>query len=87
MAWPLVLLALLAFVRRRTAILAIVGVAILASVVLMATTYVIARRRNYVVAVDRLASLPARQLAAPVANLETSRYELTKALDFLFAGF
>ena len=39
LAWPLVLLALLAIVRRRTAILAIVGVAILASVVLMATTY------------------------------------------------
>ena len=43
--------------------------------------------RSYVVAVDRLASLPARQLAAPVANLEASHYELTKALDFLFAGF
>jgi toxin CcdB len=43
--------------------------------------------RGYVVAVDRLASLPARQLAAPVANLEASRYELIKALDFLFSGF
>ena len=39
LAWPLVLVALLAVVRRRIAILAIVGVAVLASVVLMATTY------------------------------------------------
>ena len=39
LAWPLVLLALLAVVRKRTAILAIVGVAIVASVVLMAITY------------------------------------------------
>jgi toxin CcdB len=43
--------------------------------------------RDYVVAVDRLASLPARQLGAAVANLEGSRYELINALDFLFAGF
>lgn len=43
--------------------------------------------RDYLVAIDRLAALPSRQLAAPVANLEGSRYELTNALDFLFAGF
>jgi toxin CcdB len=43
--------------------------------------------RSYVVAVDRLASLPIRQLGLPVANLEGSRYELVNALDFLFAGF
>jgi toxin CcdB len=43
--------------------------------------------RDYVVAIDRLASLPARQLGAAVANLEGSRYELVNALDFLFAGF
>jgi peptidoglycan/LPS O-acetylase OafA/YrhL len=37
--WPLALLALVVIVRKRTAILAIVGAAIIASVVLMATTY------------------------------------------------
>ncbi len=39
LAWPLVLVALLAIVRKRTAILAIVGGAVVASAVLMATTY------------------------------------------------
>jgi toxin CcdB len=43
--------------------------------------------RNYIVAVDRLASLPTRQLGSPLANLESARYELVNALDFLFAGF
>jgi hypothetical protein len=43
--------------------------------------------RSYLVAVDRLASLPTRQLGTPVASLESSRYELINALDFLFAGF
>lgn len=44
-------------------------------------------RKNYIVAIDRLASLPRRQLGAAVANLDKSRYELINALDFLFAGF
>jgi len=48
---------------------------------------VLIARKKYVVAVDRLASLPRRQLGAPVANLESARYELINALDFLFAGF
>lgn len=39
LAWPLVLVVLLAIVRNRTAILAIVGCAVVASAVLMATTY------------------------------------------------
>ena len=43
--------------------------------------------RPYVVAVDRLAGLPTRQVGAPVANLESARYDLINALDFLFAGF
>jgi len=45
------------------------------------------RRRAYVIAVDRLGSLPKRQLGAPVGNLEALRYELTKALDLIFSGF
>ncbi len=44
-------------------------------------------RKSYTVAVDLLASLPTRQLGAAVANLEKSRYELSNALDLLFAGF
>ena len=48
---------------------------------------VVVDARNYVVAVDRLASLPTRQLGSPLANLEGARYELINALDFLFAGF
>ncbi len=48
---------------------------------------VVVAARTYIVGVDRLASLPTRQLGAPVANLDGSRYELINALDFLFAGF
>jgi toxin CcdB len=48
---------------------------------------VIVTGRSYLVAVDRLASLPTRQLGTPVENLEASRYELNNALDFLFLGF
>lgn len=44
-------------------------------------------RKSYIIAVDRLASLPARQLGTAVANLEASRDELINALDFLFGGF
>jgi len=43
--------------------------------------------RPYVVAVDQLAALPTRQVGSPVANLESARYDLINALDFLFAGF
>lgn len=48
---------------------------------------VLVSRKRYIVAVDRLASLPVRQLGAPTANIEGARYELLNALDFLFAGF
>lgn len=48
---------------------------------------VVVTGRSYLIAVDRLASLPTRQLGTPVASLESSRYELINALDFLFAGF
>jgi toxin CcdB len=44
-------------------------------------------RRSYIVAVDLVASLPVHRLGAPVANAESSRYDLINALDFLFAGF
>ena len=43
--------------------------------------------RPYVVAVDQLAALPTRQVGSPVANLESARYEIINALDFLFGGF
>jgi toxin CcdB len=43
--------------------------------------------RPYIVAVDRLAGLPTRQVGSAVANLESARYDLINALDFLFAGF
>jgi toxin CcdB len=48
---------------------------------------VVVEARTYVVAVDRLAALPGRQLGSPVANLEGARYEIVNALDFLFGGF
>ncbi len=48
---------------------------------------VVVEAHTYIVAVDRLASLPTRQLGSPLANLESARYELINALDFLFAGF
>ena len=48
---------------------------------------VVVEAHTYIVAVDRLASLPTRQLGSPLANLESARYELIHALDFLFAGF
>jgi hypothetical protein len=43
--------------------------------------------RRYVVAVDRLASIPKRQLGTAKDNLEPLRYELTKAIDLLLSGF
>ena len=56
--WPLVLLALLAIVRKRTAILAIVGVAIVASVVLMAVLYdPVNPNRSYMGTDTRMAEL------------------------------
>jgi toxin CcdB len=48
---------------------------------------VVVDARPYVVAVDRLAALPTRQLGSPLANLESARYDLINALDVLFAGF
>ena len=48
---------------------------------------VVVDAHRYVAAVDLLASLPTRQLGSPVANLESARYDLINALDFLFAGF
>lgn len=44
-------------------------------------------RSDYVLAVDRLASFPKHQLGDPTANLASSSYEITKALDLLFSGF
>lgn len=44
-------------------------------------------RRNYVVAVDRLAAVPANQIGGGVASLETRCHEFSNALDLLFSGF
>ena len=45
------------------------------------------KRQAYIVAVDRLGTLPKRQVGPAVGNLETLRYELTKAIDLIFSGF
>lgn len=43
--------------------------------------------KSYVVAVDRMGSLPKRQLGVSIGNLEAVRYEMTKAIDLIFSGF
>lgn len=44
-------------------------------------------RQKFVVSVERLASIPSRQLGKPVDNLERAREELLRATDLLFFGF
>lgn len=44
-------------------------------------------RRPHIIAVDRLASVPKRQLRGPVGNLDAKRYEIFKAIDLLLSGF
>lgn len=44
-------------------------------------------RRKFVAAVDRLASIPKQQLGPAVANAESIRFELLRAVDRLFSGF
>ena len=44
-------------------------------------------RKEYVMAVDRLFAVPAKTLGVPVGNLEPSRFEISRALDLVFAGF
>jgi mRNA-degrading endonuclease toxin of MazEF toxin-antitoxin module len=44
-------------------------------------------RQKYVAAVDRLASLPKKQLGPAVANAESIRFELLRAIDKLISGF
>ena len=44
-------------------------------------------RRHFIAAVDRLASLPKQQLGPVVANAESIRFELLRAVDRLFSGF
>jgi len=43
-------------------------------------------RQRLVVSVERLASVPRRQLGKAIGNLEVARYELLRATDFLFSG-
>jgi toxin CcdB len=50
------------------------------------TPTVIIGRQKYIVAIDRLASVPKRQLGRVVGNLEDLRFELIKATDYLFSG-
>jgi toxin CcdB len=50
------------------------------------TPIVVVGRQKYVVAIDRLAAVPKRQLGRAVGNLENLRYELIKATDYLFSG-
>lgn len=45
------------------------------------------KRRSYLVAIDRLASVPKRQLGPAVGTLEPLRYDIKNALDLVFAGF
>ena len=42
---------------------------------------------DYVIAIDRMASLPRRLLGKAVANLSPMDYEIRKALDLIFSGF
>ena len=42
---------------------------------------------EFLVAIDRLAFLPRRQLGAPIANLQEHEYQLRKALDLGYSGF
>jgi mRNA-degrading endonuclease toxin of MazEF toxin-antitoxin module len=44
-------------------------------------------RRQFVAAVDRLAALPKQQLSQAIANAESIRFELLRAVDRLFSGF
>lgn len=44
-------------------------------------------RRRFVIAIDRLVSIPKTQLAASVATAEPIRFELLRAVDRLFSGF
>ncbi|MDX3928239.1 MAG: CcdB family protein [Shinella sp.] len=41
----------------------------------------------YVVATQRMASVPVSQIGDPVADLSSQSDEITAALDFLFQGF
>jgi len=44
-------------------------------------------RKIHVAAVDRLAALSAKDLGAPIANLEKHREKFSRAWDLLFFGF
>lgn len=43
-------------------------------------------RQRLIAAVDRLASMPKRQLGKPVGNVASAHYDLIRAIDFLISG-
>lgn len=45
------------------------------------------KSKQYVVAIDRLGSISKKQLGKPIGSLEAHRYDIFKALDFIFSGF
>lgn len=45
------------------------------------------KRRDYIVAIDRLAAVPKRRISPADGNLEPARYDLMKAIDLIFSGF
>lgn len=56
-------------------------------VVAKLTPVVEVKGERFVVAIDRLASVPKAELGKSIANLEQSRLDLLSATDFLFTGF
>ncbi|MEQ1717995.1 MAG: CcdB family protein [Hyphomicrobium sp.] len=44
-------------------------------------------RKKFVIAIDRLVSIPKSQLATSVGSAEPIRFELLRAVDRLFSGF
>ena len=46
------------------------------------------KRRDYVVAIDRLAAVPKRRISPADGNIARARYKLMKAIDLnFFSGF
>ena len=44
-------------------------------------------RQRFVVAVDRMVSLPKKELVKTVGTLEPDRFEILRSIDLLFSGF
>lgn len=61
-----------------------VGEVVAFEIMRLRTTF---KRRAYVIALDRMASVPQRGLGPPLGNLESLHFELIKAVDLIFSGF